>query len=58
MSRKVAVTIAKNILYDSINALDIEMADGVIEKEYRYFDTKYKIVEEVVGLTTKEAGVN
>lgn len=51
----VAAPIAKNVLQDSITALEIEKRDGGIEKEYRYFDTKYKKVENVIGLSPKEA---
>ena len=51
----VAAPIAKNVLQDSITALEIEKRDGGIEKEYRYFDVKYVTVPDVVGKTIKEA---
>ena len=51
----VAAPIAKNILTDAITALEIEKPTGGIEKEYRYYDIKYATVEDVVGLTAKEA---
>jgi stage V sporulation protein D (sporulation-specific penicillin-binding protein) len=51
----VAAPIAKSILEDAITALNIEKPEGGISKEYRYFDTKYETVEDVVGLTAKEA---
>ena len=51
----VAAPIAKNILTDAITALEIEKPIGGISKEYRYFDTKYETVEDVIGLTAKEA---
>ena len=51
----VAAPIARNILEDSIAALEIEKRTGGIEKEYRYFDVKYKKVENVVGMNIKEA---
>ena len=55
MRAVVAAPIAKNILEDAITALDIPKPEGGISKEYRYFDTKYATVEDVVGLTAKEA---
>lgn len=55
MSGNVAAPIAKNILEDAIVALEIEKPTGGIDKEYRYFDTKYATVEDVIGLTAKEA---
>ena len=51
----VAAPIAKNILEDAIVALDIEKPSGGIDKEYRYYDTKYATVEDVIGMTAKEA---
>lgn len=51
----VAAPIAKNILEDTITALEIEKPSGGITKEYRYFDTKYETVEDVVGMDAKEA---
>ena len=51
----VSAPIAKNILEDSINALNIEVPEAGLEKEYRYFDTKYYTVDNVVGLTATEA---
>lgn len=51
----VAAPIARTILNDAINALDIKKRVGGLEKEYRYFDTKYVTVPDVVGNTIKEA---
>ena len=51
----VSAPIAKNILEDSITALDIKQPIQGLEKEYRYFDTKYYTLENVVGLDVKEA---
>ena len=51
----VSAPIAKNILEDSITALDIKQPTQGLEKEYRYFDTKYYTLENVVGLDVKEA---
>lgn len=51
----VAAPIARTILNDAINALDIKKRIGGIEKEYRYFDVKYVTVPDVVGKTIKEA---
>ena len=51
----VAAPIARTILTDAISALNIEKRTGGIEKEYRYFDTKYVTVPDVVGKNIKEA---
>lgn len=51
----VAAPIARTILNDAINALDIKKREGGIGKEYRYFDTLYVTVPDVVGNTIKEA---
>ena len=51
----VAAPIARTILKDAINALDINKMIGGLTKEYRYFDTKYVTVPDVVGNTIKEA---
>lgn len=51
----VAAPIARTILNDAINALNIEKRVGGIDKEYRYFDTKYVTVPDVIGNTIKEA---
>lgn len=51
----VAAPIARNILEDAIATLKIEKRIGGISKEYRYFDIKYQIVEDVVGMEVKEA---
>lgn len=51
----VAAPIAKTILEDAITALDIEPSSGGIPKEYRYFDTKYITVPNVIGMSKKEA---
>lgn len=55
MGTTVAAPIAKNILEDVIQALDIPEAEDGVEKEYRYFDEKYVTVPDVVGMDTKEA---
>ena len=51
----VAAPIARTILTDAIEALDINKRIGGISKEYRYFDTKYITVPDVIGNTIKEA---
>ena len=51
----VAAPIARTILNDAINALEIEKRENGINKEYRYFDTKYVTVPDVVGKSIKEA---
>ena len=51
----VAAPIAKTILEDAIVALNIEKSEGGISKEYRYYDTKYITVPDVIGLSKTEA---
>ena len=55
MRAVISARIAKNILEDAISALNIEKPDKGLEKEYRYFDTKYYTVENVVGMSVEEA---
>lgn len=51
----VAAPIARSILLDALDALDIEKPDGGIEKEYQWYDKKYYTVSDVVGMNVKEA---
>ena len=51
----VAAPIARTILNDAIEALNVKKRVGGLSKEYRYFDTKYVTVPDVVGKTIKEA---
>lgn len=51
----VSAPIAKNILKDAINILDIKQDSKGLPKEYNYLDTKYVILPNVVGQSIKEA---
>lgn len=51
----VAAPIAKNILIDAISALNIPKSTDGLDKTYQWYDTKYYKVENVVGLSVKEA---
>ncbi len=51
----VAAPIAKEVMKDIINALDIKKRKDGIKKEYTYLDIKTYEVENVVGLNKKEA---
>ena len=51
----VSAPIVKNILSDAIIPLGIEKQSGGTEKKYQWYDKKYYNVEDVVGLTKKEA---
>ena len=51
----IAAPIAKIILEDSIQALNIKKREGAQEKKYNYNDKKYYEVEDVVGLTKEDA---
>ena len=55
MRAVVSAPIAKSILEDYITALNIKKHKKGLEKEYRYFDTKYYTLENVVGLDINEA---
>ena len=51
----VSAPIAKSILVDAINALDIEKPEGGLEKEYQWYEKEYKKIDNVVGMNVKEA---
>lgn len=51
----VAAPVARTILKDAINALDINVQEGSTEKKYQWNDVKIKTVPNVVGKTKKEA---
>ena len=51
----VAAPVAKAILTDAIEALDIERREGDSEMKYDWDDKKYYTVKNVVGKTPKEA---
>ena len=51
----VAAPIAKEVMKDIINALDIKKRKDGIKKIYTYLDTKSYEVENVIGLSSKEA---
>lgn len=51
----IAAPIARNILLDAIDALDIEEREGWSEKEYNYTDKKYIEIPYVVGMNVKDA---
>ena len=51
----VAAPIARQILMDSITALNIEKREDGIEKRYNYLDRKYAVIPNVVGKTVSEA---
>ena len=51
----VSAPIVKNILEDAIDALDIKKQEGGTEKKYQWYDKKFYNVENVVGMSKKEA---
>lgn len=51
----VAAPIARNILNDSINILNIKKPKGASEKNYNYLDRKYATVPNVVNMDLKDA---
>jgi len=51
----IAAPIAKNVLRDSIDILNIKKPTGASEKNYNYLDKKYAVVANVKNKTLKEA---
>lgn len=51
----IAAPIAKNVLMDTIDILNIEARDNEIEKEYVYLDKTYSIVPNVINMDYNEA---
>ena len=51
----VSAPVVKSIMEDAIVALDIEKQDGGTEKKYQWYDKKYYNVDDVVGMSKKEA---
>lgn len=51
----VAAPIARNILIDAIDALQIEEREGWSEKEYNFYDKKYIEIPNVTEMNVKEA---
>ena len=51
----VAAPVAKSILLDAIDALEIEKRNVTTEKKYNWNDKKYYTVENVIGKTPKQA---
>ena len=51
----VSAPIAKNIMVDIIDELKIPKSDYTLEKTYNWYDTKYTIVPDVIGLDVNEA---
>ncbi len=50
----VSAPIAKNIMIDIIDELKIPQADYTLEKTYNWYDTKYTVIPDVIGLEIKE----
>ncbi len=55
LSSYTTTPIARRILLDIIDALDIEKQEGGVEKDYEWSDKVYYEVADVVGKTPKEA---
>jgi len=51
----IAAPIARQVMLDSINALDIKKRDNGLEKTYNYYDKKYATVPNVTGKSVNEA---
>ena len=51
----VSAPIAKNIMIDIIDALDIPKSEYTLDKEEFWYDTKYIEIPDVIGLELKEA---
>ena len=50
----VSAPIAKNIMIDIIDELKIPQADYTLEKTYNWYDIKYTVIPDVIGLEIKE----
>ena len=50
-----AAPIAKSVLLNAIDILDIKKRKNSIEREYLYTDKQYKVVPNVVGMDVTEA---
>lgn len=51
----VSAPIAKNIMFDIIEKLNLEPSDYTLEKTYNWYDTKYAKVPNVINLELSEA---
>ncbi len=51
----VSAPIAKNIMIDIIDKLEIAPSDYTLEKVYNWYDTKYAKIPNVIGLELSEA---
>jgi stage V sporulation protein D (sporulation-specific penicillin-binding protein) len=51
----IAAPIARSVMLDAIEALNIEKREGGMEKEYNYLDRKYADVPNVVGMSVDDA---
>lgn len=51
----VSAPIAKNIMIDIIDALDIKKSEYTLDKEEFWYDIKYTEIPDVIGLNLKEA---
>ena len=51
----IAAPIARKILEESIDILNIKKPDGASEKKYNYLDRKYATIPDVTNMTLKEA---
>lgn len=51
----VSAPIAKNIMYDIINELNIKPSEYVLEKTYNWYDTKYAKIPNVVNMKLDDA---
>lgn len=51
----VSAPVARNILLDAIDALDIEKRDSQTEKNYNWNDKKYYEIPNVIGMSLKDA---
>lgn len=51
----IAAPIAKTILNDAIDILNIKKPEGASEKKYNYLDRKYSTVPDVTNMNLKDA---
>ena len=51
----IAAPIAKEIIYDIIQELNIKSSEYTLEKVYNWYDTKYMVVPDIEGMNIKDA---
>ena len=51
----VSAPLARNIMIDIIDELKLEQSDYTLEKTYNWYDTKYAIIPDIIGMSIDDA---